>query len=694
MIRDFYVPVLTNAVNYDRVCGYFSSTALSLASRGFSKFCQNPGAKMRLIVGAKLFTHDAEIIFEKQISKPNTEIISNRLNEELNKALKAPDFEQDRLKGLAWMLENKILEVKVGIMVDNYGKVLSHSEAEFHHKYGIIKDSNDKSTNIVHFIGSINESKRSWLMNGDSINVHRSWIPGHMEFIDSAIQEFNTLWNINGIDRKLGAAIVSLPQAVKNHWIDYFRPKSPVKIGEPHYIVPRKYHNNFKKEKNDKNLWIHQDEAVKWFLNPYGVNGIGILMMATGTGKTRTALKITQKMFDNNTIDAVIINASERLLHQWDKEMSKEHISWRKYNYWHTANLKQYDEFSINNKPGRCLMITYSFLPEFLSTIKQNDLTRTLLIVDEVHNIGSEQNISKMKINNLDEKYISESNYYSLAKGDYEKLSNKYNKVKYRLGLSATPFSEFDADRNQFISDSFIKDKFDINSNLDWKTKILTEKLVFNFNLKKSIENGILCPFDYIPLEYVPYLNELEERKRVMRVWSAKVKEGEASPEAPYIMAANVLKSSRAKLPVFEEYLIKNYKEILKRCIIFVQTTEFGKEVCRIINKYTHNYHEFFSDDEKQNLIDFGNGELEVLITCHMISEGIDIKSISNIILFSSDRQKLEAIQRIGRALRIDPSNPEKRAKVIDLVYLEEDKIDSSDKIRMEWLLDLSKISS
>ena len=77
-----------------------------------------------------------------------------------------------------------------------------------------------------------------------------------------------------------------------------------------------------------------------------------------------------------------------------------------------------------------------------------------------------------------------------------------------------------------------------------------------------------------------------------------------------------------------------------------------------------------------------------------MISEGIDIRSVKNIILFSSDRQRLETVQRIGRALRKDPADPEKRAHVYDFVNLEPVEPDQhlpADWERYNWLSKLTE---
>ena len=54
----------------------------------------------------------------------------------------------------------------------------------------------------------------------------------------------------------------------------------------------------------------------------------------------------------------------------------------------------------------------------------------------------------------------------------------------------------------------------------------------------------------------------------------------------------------------------------------------------------------------------------------------------------SFDRSKLETIQRIGRCLRKNPKEPNKKAKVVDFVDTDYD----GDVFRKEWLEKLSKI--
>ena len=61
ILNDFYVPVLAKAKKYDRLTGFFSSSALAVAARGIAPFIENNGS-MRLIVGAALQKSDVEAI--------------------------------------------------------------------------------------------------------------------------------------------------------------------------------------------------------------------------------------------------------------------------------------------------------------------------------------------------------------------------------------------------------------------------------------------------------------------------------------------------------------------------------------------------------------------------------------------------------------------------------------------------------
>src|SRR6056297_2657896 len=79
LIDEFYVPALERSVQYDRIAGYFSSTALAVASQGIDALLEH-GGEMRLVVGTDLYRSDKPVV--------------ERLSDEIRDSLEELDDEQ------------------------------------------------------------------------------------------------------------------------------------------------------------------------------------------------------------------------------------------------------------------------------------------------------------------------------------------------------------------------------------------------------------------------------------------------------------------------------------------------------------------------------------------------------------------------------------------------------------------------
>src|SRR5207237_4343574 len=128
-----------------------------------------------------------------------------------------------------------------------------------------------------------------------------------------------------------------------------------------------------------------------------------------------------------------------------------------------------------------------------------------------------------------------------------------------------------------------------------------------------------------------------------------------------------IYRTVEQKLNIFASYLRTN-PEVLKGAIVFAEEKWYGDLLLPTLHQYTHLYRTYYADDERQNLLDFARGEIDCLLTCHRISQGIDIKKLKSVVLLSSARARLETFQRIGRCLRSDPEEPEQRARSVDFV--------------------------
>ena len=63
LLDEFYIPVLKTAKKYYRIAGFFSSSALSVASKGIAGLLLN-GGSMYLLVSPELSQQDFDIIRE------------------------------------------------------------------------------------------------------------------------------------------------------------------------------------------------------------------------------------------------------------------------------------------------------------------------------------------------------------------------------------------------------------------------------------------------------------------------------------------------------------------------------------------------------------------------------------------------------------------------------------------------------
>lgn len=392
--------------------------------------------------------------------------------------------------------------------------------------------------------------------------------------------------------------------------------------------------------------WIHQDEAVRCFLEKEQ----GILEMATGTGKTRTAIRIIEELYREKRIDQVlVITYGNDLLDQWYKELLMQCQNAVVFRWYGKYN--EFSRFQLTGMKEKILLISREGerIRNVLEKLKDSG-ERTLLIFDEVHGAGS------AGVRRAAEQVLA----------DY----------RYRLGLSATPIREYDEEGSRFL-------------------ETCIGPVIFQFGLADAIRKGILCGFSYVPLYYELTAEEKRKKRNIISRYEQMRKEGVFfQEEEMYRELARVNKLAANKIPLFEEY-IKKDPGILERCIIFVETREYGLALQKMLVAYVYNFHTYYSNDDYSNLLKFAKGQIQCLITCKKISEGIDIQSVKNIVLFSSDRTKLVTTQRIGRSLRKNPAWGDKEARIVDFIYCsgEQEKDDiTADRERELWLRELSKV--
>ena len=89
VVKDFYIPLLSEAVLYQRAVGFFSSSALSMISRGIDGLIKN-GGKIQIVASPRLTEED---YIEIQKGYELRKVIENSLSREL----KDPENEEEKI---------------------------------------------------------------------------------------------------------------------------------------------------------------------------------------------------------------------------------------------------------------------------------------------------------------------------------------------------------------------------------------------------------------------------------------------------------------------------------------------------------------------------------------------------------------------------------------------------------------------
>lgn len=282
--EEFYNPALSVAVEYKRGVGYFTSNWFKFASRGLKGLAENEGTA-KWIISPILEEDDWETLQKGEEAKRSQELY-DRLNHMVSDIKEG--LEKETRNTIAWMIADGLLDIKIAIT----GETLS---GDFHDKWGIIRDANDDK---IAFHGSQNDSKKGF-SNYESYTTFISWA-SEREANKLAAHEgrFDEIWD----NAKEGVYSLSLPDSVA------------LGIAELR-DDDRPYDNPSESKKlTSAYRWRHQEEAINEFLK----ESHGILKMATGTGKTRTSLKILNRLLMDDKVNNVVVATSGNdLLDQW-----------------------------------------------------------------------------------------------------------------------------------------------------------------------------------------------------------------------------------------------------------------------------------------------------------------------------------------------------------------------------------------
>lgn len=390
----------------------------------------------------------------------------------------------------------------------------------------------------------------------------------------------------------------------------------------------------------------------------------GFFAMATGTGKTITALNCLLDYYkDYGRYRCLVLVPTLSLVEQWVRELRKFNFTnivkvSSKERSWKDDITRITASAYLDKSSSFAVISTYaSFAKSSILAWLEDLPSDTLVIADEAHNLGSPLLIQAM--NRLP--------------------------LKMRIGLSATAKRQYD-----HIGNAAINRYFNIDGTY-----------TFEYSMKEAIDNNVLCHYEYFP--HLVRLNESEMEyysilsKKIAKFYHPDTDTFDDDPilTALLIKRKRIIHKAAAKIPAFESIINGLYKEkgTLKYTMVYapegvtpsddiyyaaIDDQDFIEEdnlpminiytkiVSQVNEKITVEQFTSKDTDRPRILDDFTNGTTQVLVAMKCLDEGIDVPRAENAIFISSTGNPRQFIQRRGRILRTHPDKP--KACIHDLV--------------------------
>lgn len=392
---------------------------------------------------------------------------------------------------------------------------------------------------------------------------------------------------------------------------------------------------NPKKQTSKYSPKSHQQDAIDAVVKESKLNNKASIVMPTGSGKTLTSLWITEALECESVL---FLAPSLQLIRQtkdaWDSQArtdftwmaccsasdieDKEHAV-EMGGGMVSTNPSDIDGFFRFISGKKVVFSTYQSLPSVLASKVEFDI----IISDEAHRTAG---MSKNDI------------------GLFNIVHSKELKSKLKLFQTASP-KVFKDDLLNIVEEEDDVFAFDMND------EKLYGKIVYEMTLGEAIDKKLLCDYRIIAVGVND--EELEEHLN-KRTYVAK---GISADEAA------------APIAIHEIF----NKLGTNHMISFHSRLSLADMTSKELNKlgiYSEPVKGTMSTQKREKAFErFKKKKKAVLTNAFALQEGIDIKKVDSIFFSSPKSSTISIVQAIGRALRLDPENPNKIAAIIVPIY-------------------------
>ena len=193
IVSEFFIPCLSNCIEYDRCIEFVSVKSLTTLNLGFDQMAKKQ-AKLRIICGHRFKASDLELL-SKLFGEGKSDF-----------RLDAKFIKRSKIQMLKDIVENHKLEIKIAIPSSE------EVVGSFSERIGIFLDENDEA---VAFTGTSNETFDAQFRNFESVDVFTSW--NDKSRVDTKIKDFEKLWE----DKTESMKVYDFSYAEKNNLLKF-----------------------------------------------------------------------------------------------------------------------------------------------------------------------------------------------------------------------------------------------------------------------------------------------------------------------------------------------------------------------------------------------------------------------------------------------------------------------------------------
>jgi predicted helicase len=469
---------------------------------------------------------------------------------------------------------------------------------------------------------------------------------------------------------------------------------------------------------NTRSLMEHQQKAIDKFHEHFQTYDRGRLIMACGTGKTFTSLRLAENEYPNGLILFLVpsIALLGQSLAEWatfakdplkaicicsDAEVSKHKKDKDDVNsplvdlaFPASTNVPQIvQQFQIKRaeKGGMTVVFsTYQSIERIAEAQKVinanfgNSCVFDLIICDEAHRTTG----------------------YSLKDNEsaFQRVhDNDFIQGKKRLYMTATPrlYKLADEIKNQ------IEEKDALLCSMD--DEALYGKEVFRIGFGEAVEKNLLSDYKVLILTV--------KGSEIPAIFKQTIANSNGEIETDDISKLIGCINALSKRTIADEDLVKAVDPgVMHTAIAYCQNINYAKHYTEIFNQQKELYYESLTAEERESVVyinsDHVNGsmgaldrqnklswlkntptggnECRLLTNVRCLSEGVDVPSLDAVIFLSAKNSEIDVVQSVGRVMRKPRNGNKKYGYIIIPVVIPEgespeDALDNSDCYKVVW---------